>query len=123
MRKLALCLTIGAALAANTAAANPAATPAANPAADTAASLEIARKALQGFDTEIEKIRTDWKIQGLSVVITKGDQIIYSKGHGMRDPCADSPVRCNQIGWNTQHLCFRFIGVGDKSTIKPCTGA
>jgi CubicO group peptidase (beta-lactamase class C family) len=97
MRKLALCLTIGAALAANTAAANPAATPAANPAADTAASLEIARKALQGFDTEIEKIRTDWKIQGLSVVITKGDQIIYSKGHGMRDAAKNLPMTENTL--------------------------
>ena len=97
MRKLAISLAIGTALAATFPAfAETAANPA-NPADNTAASLEIAKKALQGFDAEIEKIRTDWKIQGLSVAITKGDQIIYIKGHGLRDVAKKLPMTENTL--------------------------
>ncbi len=40
---------------------------------------------LRGFAEEVEKIRKEWQVPGMAVVVVKGDQILYAQGHGLRD--------------------------------------
>lgn len=52
---------------------------------------------LEGFEKEIEKIRLDWKVPGLAIAIVKGDQIIYAKGHGLRDVKNQLPMNADTL--------------------------
>jgi CubicO group peptidase (beta-lactamase class C family) len=42
-------------------------------------------KELKGFDDYVRKLMRDWKVQGLSVAVAKGNHIVYSRGFGLRD--------------------------------------
>lgn len=56
-----------------------------------------ARQALEGFDAEVEKIRADWKVPGLSIAIVQGGQVVYAKGHGLRDVAKKLPVTADTL--------------------------
>jgi CubicO group peptidase (beta-lactamase class C family) len=56
-----------------------------------------ARAALQGFEAEAEKIRADWNVPGVAIAIVKGDQIIYAKGHGLRDVAKNLPMSADTL--------------------------
>jgi CubicO group peptidase (beta-lactamase class C family) len=56
-----------------------------------------ARAALAGFDAEVEKIRSDWKVQGVAIAIVKGDQLIYAKGFGQRDAARALPMTADTL--------------------------
>jgi CubicO group peptidase (beta-lactamase class C family) len=49
-------------------------------------------KKLSGLDAYIEKVRKDWKVQGLAVAIIQKDKVIYAKGFGYRDVEKKLPV-------------------------------
>ncbi len=63
-------------------------------ASDSATSMS---SALENIDQEIEKIRTDWKLPGVAIAIVKGDQIIYAKGHGLRDVKNQLPMTADTL--------------------------
>lgn len=52
---------------------------------------------LSGFSEEVEKIRGDWKVQGLAIAIVKGDQVLFSKGFGWRDNERKLPMTADTI--------------------------
>ncbi len=56
-----------------------------------------AAKALQGFEAEVEKIRTDWKVPGLAIAIVKDGEVIYAKGHGQRDVARKLPMTADTL--------------------------
>lgn len=62
-----------------------------------ASPLAAAKAALVGFENEIEKIRSDWKVPGIAIAIIKGDQIIYAQGHGMRDVAKNLPMTADTL--------------------------
>lgn len=51
--------------------------------AATAAAAEA--KALAALEADIERIRADWKVPGLSVAVVRNGQIVLAKGFGLRD--------------------------------------
>lgn len=53
--------------------------------------------ALNNFDQEVEKIRSDWKVPGLAIAIVKGDQVIYAKGYGLRDVKNNLPMTADTL--------------------------
>lgn len=59
--------------------------------------LEKAQADLRGFEADVEKIRQDWQVQGLAIAIVKGDQIIYSQGHGLRDVAQKMPMTADTL--------------------------
>lgn len=63
-----------------------------NAAGDSAASSEVLRNALASLDTDLEKIRLDWKVPGFAIAITKDEKIIYAKGFGLRDVAHNLPM-------------------------------
>jgi CubicO group peptidase (beta-lactamase class C family) len=56
-----------------------------------------AAKALQGFEAEVEKIRVDWKVPGLAIAIVKDGEVIYAKGHGLRDVAKKLPMTADTL--------------------------
>lgn len=40
---------------------------------------------LKGFDTFVEKVMRDWKVNGTAVGIVRGGEVIHSAGYGLRD--------------------------------------
>ena len=44
-----------------------------------------ARQALQGFDRFVDSAMTAWKVVGLGLGIVVDGQVVYEKGHGLRD--------------------------------------
>jgi CubicO group peptidase (beta-lactamase class C family) len=54
-------------------------------------------KELRGFDDYVRRLMRDWKVQGLGVAIARGDEIIYSRGFGLRDVEHDFPVTPHSI--------------------------
>ena len=44
-----------------------------------------ARQALQGFDRFVDSAMTAWKVVGLGLGIVVDGQVVYQKGHGLRD--------------------------------------
>ncbi len=49
-------------------------------------------KKLSGLDAYIEKVRKDWKVQGVAVAIIQKDKVVYAKGFGYRDAEKKLPV-------------------------------
>jgi CubicO group peptidase (beta-lactamase class C family) len=49
-------------------------------------------KKLSGLDAYIEKVRKDWKVQGVAVAIIHKDKVVYAKGFGYRDADKKLPV-------------------------------
>ena len=49
-------------------------------------------KELKGFDDYVRKLMRDWKVQGLSVAVAKGSEIVYSRGFGLRDVERELPA-------------------------------
>ena len=66
--------------------AQPSAQPAASARADSA------RKALQGFDSFVDSAMAAWKVVGLGLGIVVDGQVVYAKGHGLRDLEQKLPV-------------------------------
>ena len=67
---------------------------------------------LSGFDSEVEKIRQDWAVPGMAVVIVKGDQVLYAKGHGLRDVAQKLPMTADtllQIGSSSKSFTAATI--------------
>ncbi|WP_395006085.1 serine hydrolase [Undibacterium sp.] len=62
-----------------------------------ASPVDVAKTALVGFENEVEKIRNEWKVPGLAIAIIKGNQIIYAKGHGLRDVVKNLPMTADTI--------------------------
>ncbi len=56
-----------------------------------------ARRALAGFEAEVEKIRADWKVPGLAIAIVKDGEVIYAKGHGQRDVARNLPMTADTL--------------------------
>ena len=59
--------------------------------------VDLAKAALVGFENDVEKIRSEWKVPGLAIAIIKGDQVIYAKGHGLRDVAKNLPMTADTI--------------------------
>ena len=53
--------------------------------------------ALAGFEQDVEKIRQDWQVPGVAVVIVQGDQTLYAKGFGWRDVARRLPVTADTL--------------------------
>jgi len=51
----------------------------------------------QEIDTFVEQARQDWMVPGVAVGIVKGDQVVYTKGFGLRDAEAQKPVTENTL--------------------------
>ncbi len=51
-----------------------------------------ARRALEGFDQWVDSALASWKVVGASVGIIVDGQIVYAKGHGLRDRDKQLPV-------------------------------
>ena len=49
------------------------------------ARADQARQALQGFDRFVDSAMTAWKVVGLGLGIVVDGQVVYEKGHGLRD--------------------------------------
>jgi CubicO group peptidase (beta-lactamase class C family) len=62
---------------------------------DTVTSSDV--KELKGFDEFVRKIMRDWKVPGLGIAIARGDQVIYSRGFGLRDVQNELPVTPHSI--------------------------
>ena len=46
----------------------------------------------QDIDAFVEQARQDWKVPGVAVGIVKGDEVVFSKGFGLRDVASQKPV-------------------------------
>jgi CubicO group peptidase (beta-lactamase class C family) len=57
---------------------------------DTVTATDV--KELKGFDEYVQKLMRDWKVQGIGIAIARGNEIIYSRGLGLRDVEHDLPV-------------------------------
>ncbi|WIV98076.1 serine hydrolase [Kinneretia aquatilis] len=53
--------------------------------------------ALAGFEQDVEKIRQDWQVPGVAVVIVQGDQTLYAKGFGWRDVARRLPMTADTL--------------------------
>jgi len=56
-----------------------------------------ARRALADFEAEVERIRTDWKVPGLALAVVKDGEVIYAKGHGLRDVARKLPMTADTL--------------------------
>lgn len=56
-----------------------------------------ARAALKDFDAVVEKIRADWKVQGLAIAIVKGGDLVMAKGYGWRDAEQKLPMTADTL--------------------------
>jgi CubicO group peptidase (beta-lactamase class C family) len=56
-----------------------------------------ARAALKDFDAVVEKIRADWKVQGLAIAIVKGGDVVMAKGYGWRDAEKQLPMTADTL--------------------------
>ena len=56
-----------------------------------------ARRALEGFGAEVEKIRADWKVPGIAIAIVQGGELVYAKGHGFRDVEKKLPMTADTL--------------------------
>src|SRR5579859_3931172 len=54
-------------------------------------------KELKGFDDYVRKLMRDWKVQGLSIAIARGGEVVYSRGFGLRDVEHELPVTSHSI--------------------------
>src|SRR5437660_296804 len=54
-------------------------------------------KELKGFDDFVRRLMRDWKVQGLGVAIARGDEVIYSRGFGMRDVEKELPATAHSL--------------------------
>ncbi|MBR7746868.1 serine hydrolase [Undibacterium baiyunense] len=52
---------------------------------------------LKDFEKDVEKIRMDWKVPGVAVVIVKGDQILFSRGFGLRNVDKQLPMTSDTL--------------------------
>jgi CubicO group peptidase (beta-lactamase class C family) len=53
---------------------------------------EAARQALQGFDKFVDSAMAAWKVVGLGLGVVVDGQVVYAKGHGLRDREKNLPV-------------------------------
>lgn len=70
-------------------------------------------KKLDGFDTYMSRILTDWNIAGAGIGVVYKDKLIFAKGYGYRDYEKKLPVTPNtlyQIASNTK--LFTAVSVG-----------
>lgn len=77
-----------------------------------AAQASVKADDLSGFESEVEKIRQDWGVPGMAVVIVKGNQVLYAKGHGLRDVARNLPMTADtllQIGSSTKSFTAATI--------------
>lgn len=49
------------------------------------------------IDSYIQKVQQDWQVPGLAVAIVQGDQILMSKGYGVRDIRGQDPVNSDTL--------------------------
>ncbi|BDU75565.1 serine hydrolase [Mesoterricola sediminis] len=61
------------------------------------AAADAARRVLEGLDAEIERIRADWKVPGLSVAVVKGGEVVLAKGYGLRDTARKLPMTADTL--------------------------
>lgn len=76
-------------------------------------SLDQTKAALVGFEQDVEKIRKEWNVPGIAIAIVKGDQIIYAKGHGLRDVANNLPMTADTllpIGSSTKAFTTAVLG-------------
>lgn len=52
---------------------------------------------LKGFDNEVRRVMRDWKVPGIAVAIVKDDEVILSRGYGLRDVAAAAPVTSHTL--------------------------
>ena len=65
--------------------------------AKEAKGTDKARRALTGFEAEVEKIRADWKVPGLAIAVVKDGEVVYAKGHGQRDVARNLPMTADTL--------------------------
>lgn len=69
---------------------------------------------LKGFDEMVRKLMRDWKVTGVSVAIVKDDDVILSKGYGLRNLKEDLPADPHTlmpIGSTTKTFTTAAIGL------------
>ncbi|HZY79587.1 MAG TPA: serine hydrolase [Cyclobacteriaceae bacterium] len=49
-------------------------------------------KRLKNYDAIVNKVMTDWKVQGIAVAIVEKNKVVYAKGYGFRDVEKKLPV-------------------------------
>jgi CubicO group peptidase (beta-lactamase class C family) len=54
-------------------------------------------KELRGFDDYVRRLMRDWKVQGVGVAIARGDDIVLSRGFGLRDVERELPATPHSI--------------------------
>jgi CubicO group peptidase (beta-lactamase class C family) len=62
-----------------------------------AAPADAARQALTGFDAWVDSAMAAWKVVGAGVGIIVDGQVVYARGHGMRDRDARLPVTTSTL--------------------------
>ncbi len=55
------------------------------------------KEALKGFDEFVADVIGEWKAPGIALSIVEGDERIYSKAYGMRDPDKELPMRTDTL--------------------------
>ena len=69
---------------------------------------------LIGIDDYINQILNDWKVPGAAVVVVKGEEVVYSKGFGVRDINTQTPVNDQtqfRIASNTKAFVALSLGL------------
>ncbi len=54
-------------------------------------------EALRGFDEFVADVMGEWKAPGIALSVVEGDEMIYSKAYGMRDPDKGLPMRTDTL--------------------------
>ena len=75
---------------------------------------QLARAALEGFDTVIEKALTDFNLPGFAIAIVAGGEVVYAKGFGFRDIKNELPMTPNTlfaIGSTTKAMTATVLGI------------
>lgn len=68
---------------------------------------------LQGFEEEVEKIRTKWNLPGLAVGIVTDSSVIWAKGFGVRNIDTQEPVNSETMfGIGSATKAFTAAGLG-----------
>lgn len=49
------------------------------------------------LDAKLQSIRTQYNVVGMSIAVTKGNSLVFSKGYGLRDLSRNLPVNDSTV--------------------------
>ena len=78
------------------------------------AQKKIALKQIQEFDSYVEKVRKEWEVPGLSIVVVKDNKVIFKKGYGVRELGKADPVTAQTLfacASTTKAMTVALIGM------------